>query len=428
MNQTRPRNASRTTHRIYVIATSVIALRVADDNFLRPAGGVAPTDHLVSGLVPLAALALGVGAHGRVRAGARGVLALATALTGLLVGLVEPVSNLATGGFSSEDVPGLLAAVAGLVLVGVGTAELWRSRRQDDRRVRRYARRTVVGILALLVLSEVWVPFAMGYVATHVARAGVPEAQLGAKHEDVAFTTSDGLRLRGWYVPSRNGAAVIVFPGRQGKQAHARMLARHGYGVLLFDRRGEGASDGDPNLFGWGGERDVLAAVDFLEQRPDVQPGRIGGLGLSVGGELMLQAAARSRDIAAVVSEGAGTRSLREELVEFDTRTKIRGFHSLLAKQAGLMLFSIEAPPPCLVDLVPRVAPRPTLLIWAPNGGNRETLNPLYRRRIGPSASIWAIRDVKHMSGLSGHPEEYERRVVGFFDRALLTPARPDRL
>jgi hypothetical protein len=129
-----------------------------------------------------------------------------------------------------------------------------------------------------------------------------------------------------------------------------------------------------------------------------------------------------------VVSEGAGTRSLREELVEFDTRTKIRGFHSLLAKQAGLMLFSNEAPPPSLVDLVPQVAPRPTLLIWAPNGGNRETLNPLYRRRIGPSASIWAIRDVKHMSGLSGHPEEYERRVVGFFDRALLTPARPDRL
>ena len=45
-------------------------------------------------------------------------------------------------------------------------------------------------------------------------------------------------------------------------------------------------------MSGWGGERDIFAALDFLEDRPDVDPNRIGGLGLSVGGELMLQAAA----------------------------------------------------------------------------------------------------------------------------------------
>ena len=43
------------------------------------------------------------------------------------------------------------------------------------------------------------------------------------------------------------------------------MLARHGYGVLLFDRRGEGESEGDPNIFGWQGERDIHAAVAFLQ-------------------------------------------------------------------------------------------------------------------------------------------------------------------
>jgi uncharacterized protein len=76
----------------------------------------------------------------------------------------------------------------------------------------------------------------------------------------VAFTTSDGLRLEGWYVPSKNRPAVIAFPDRKGPQRQARMLASHGYGVLLFDRRGEGESDGDPNAFGWAGERDVNAA------------------------------------------------------------------------------------------------------------------------------------------------------------------------
>ena len=104
-------------------------------------------------------------------------------------------------------------------------------------------------------------------------RQSVPEAKLGAAYEDVSFTTSDGLELHGWYVPSKNGAAVIAFPGRSGPQAHARMLARHGYGVLLFDRRGEGASDGDSNLFGWGGDKDILAAIEYLKTRPGRRAG-----------------------------------------------------------------------------------------------------------------------------------------------------------
>ena len=245
----------------------------------------------------------------------------------------------------------------------------------------------------------------------------------GQRLEDVTFTTSDGLEIAGWYVPSRNRAAVIL-PGRTSTQPHARMLIEHGYGVLLFDRRGEGASQGDPNLFGWGGSRDIHAAVDFLLSRPDVDPARIGGLGLSVSGELMLQSAAESTDLAAVVSEGAGTRSLTEEFDELSDSTMLRSVPALFTKQAGLMVFSNQGPPPSLVDLTPRIAPRPALLIWAPNGGNAETMNPTYQRLIGPSAEIWEIDDAMHIKGIKQHPEEYERRVVGFFDRALLgTPA-----
>ena len=97
------------------------------------------------------------------------------------------------------------------------------------------------------------------------ARAG-GRPRRGARERRVQ--ESDGLRLKGWYVPSRNGAAVIAFAGRRDTQLRARMLVRHGYGVLLFDRRGEGESEGDPNLFGWQGERDVHGAVAFLQQRP----------------------------------------------------------------------------------------------------------------------------------------------------------------
>ena len=101
-------------------------------------------------------------------------------------------------------------------------------------------------------------------------------------------------------------------PGRDDLTRHARMLAGHGYGVLLFDRRGESESEGDFNAFGWGGDDDIKAGVSFLRRRADIDPTRIGGLGLSVGGEMMIEAAAEDRRLRAVVSEGAGARSLAE--------------------------------------------------------------------------------------------------------------------
>ena len=409
-------------HCVFFAATVTVMLHVADDSFLQPEPGVSPADHLVSGLLPLGLLAAGAAAYPRVRPGARAVLAILTGLMGLLVGFVEAGYYTATVGPSGDDYTGLLAGAAALVLFVLAAVTLWRTRKPGRSRPRRYLRRTLLAVAGLAVVAELYVPFGMSYLATHVHTAEVPEAHLGVAYEDVTFTTSDGLEIEGWYVPSRNGAAVII-PGRTKSQPHARMLIDHGYGVLLYDRRGEGGSEGDPNLYGWGGSRDVHGAVEFLQGRPDVDPDRIAGLGLSVSGEMLLQAAAESTDLAAVVSEGAGSRSLAEDLEDYSGATQARAFHVIVTKEAALMMFSNQLPPESLVDLMPRVAPRPVLLIWAPNGGNRETLNPTYQEQIGSSAEIWEIDDVKHVQGIKGHPEEYERRVIGFLDDALLDDA-----
>ena len=409
-------------HRVFFAATAAVMLHIADDNFFQPNDGVTASDHLVSGLVPLGVLAAAAAVYPRVRAGARAVIAILIGLIGILVGLVEAGYYTVAVGPSGDDFTGFLAGAGGVALLGLGAVTLWRSRKPGRSRTRRYLRRGLFGFLGLAFLLEIFVPFGLSYLSTHVHTAEVPEANLGVAYEDVTFTTSDGLDIAAWYVPSRNGAAVII-PGRTKSQPHARMLIEHGYGVLLFDRRGEGASEGDPTLFGWGGAKDVHAAVDFLQDRPDVDPGRIGGLGLSVSGEMLLQAAAESSDLDAVVSEGAGTRTLSEEFEEFSGSELVRGFHVMMAKHAGLLVFSNDGPPPSLVDLVPQIAPRPVLLIWAPNGGNRETMNPTYEGLIGESADIWEIDDVKHVQGIKGHPEEYERRVIGFLDGALLSDA-----
>ena len=108
-------------------------------------------------------------------------------------------------------------------------------------------------------------------------RASIDQAALGLAHERVAFPASDGVRLAGWYVRSRNGAAIVLVHGgggdRQGTIRHARMLAKAGYGVLLYDARGRGESAGHENAFGWQWDRDVRGAVSYLTRR-GIQPHR----------------------------------------------------------------------------------------------------------------------------------------------------------
>jgi hypothetical protein len=401
-------------------AIGIVALHVLDDNFLQPQPGTSAPDHLVSGLVPLAALGLAAWGYPRVRAGAGATIALLVGLFGIVLG-IEGIYYTAEVGPSGDDFTGLLAAAAGLLLLGVGLLTLWRTRRRDDSRRRRYIRRGLLALGALAALYVVVVPFALSYVFTHTARAFVPEPELGAEHENVSFTTSDGLELSGWYIPSENRAAVIAFPGRKGSQRPARMLARHGYGVLLFDRRGEGESEGDPNIFGWDGEKDLRAAVEFLRRRPEVDDDRIGGIGLSVGGEMLLDAAAELDGLKAVVSEGAGIRSLREALDIPDTRKKIEGVlvHSVVTP--GVALFSNGLPPPSLVDLVGRIAPRPVFVIYAlPGQGGEAELSQAFYDAAREPKTIWHVPGAGHTGGIEAQPEEYERRVVAFFDDALL--------
>jgi alpha/beta superfamily hydrolase len=402
---------------MFLLAIVAIALHVLDDNFLQPEPGTAAGDHLVSGLVPLAVLAFAAWAYPRLRGGRRGAMALVLGVFGIVAG-IEAVHYTSKVGASGDDYTGLLCIPAGLLLLGLGAVTLWRTRGRHGSRPRRYLRRSLLGAAGATVALLVVAPLSGAYLFTHLGRPVVPEADLRVPYEQVSFTTSDGLELAGWYVPSKNGAAVIAFPGRNGPQAQTRMLARHGYGVLLFDRRGQGESEGDPHAFGWEGEKDIKAAIAFLQRRPDVDPERIGGLGLSIGGELMLHAAAETDDLKAVVSEGAGARSVSEFRKLPDASIPMHAVETMIT--AGNTLFSNSPPPPLMHDIIGRIAPRPVFIIWAPDGVDTEALNPEYHKAAGEPKTLWEIPESKHVGGLQARPEEYERRVVGFFDDALL--------
>jgi dienelactone hydrolase len=405
-------------NRVFALATAVVGLHIADDSFIQPQPGTSIADHLASGLVPLALLTAAAVVYPRVRPGGQAVLALVVGVFGIGIGS-EAVRYWSDVGLSGDDYTGLASIAAGAALLGLGGYTLWTSRRLDDRRARRYARRALIGFAGLIVLVEVLIPVLIGYGTTHIARSDKNTGTLDLAHVDVTLRTSDDLDLPGWYVPSKNRAAVIVFPGRENRQKYARMLARHGYGVLLFDRRGEGKADGDPEGFGWNLDKDIRAAIAYLKTRPDVAHGRIGGLGLSVGGEMLLDTASNTRELAAVVSEGAGARVMSEEMADVSGAGKWISAPLLAVKTASVALFSDTTPPDNLEDLIPRIAPRPVFLINAAHN-EVDQKAPEYFAAAREPKQQWLVPRGGHTGGISATPREYERRVVGFFDRSLL--------
>lgn len=408
---------SKHTQTLFTAGAALVALRVLDDSFLQPAAGTSAADHLVSGLVPIAFLAAAAFAFRRAGSVVQGFLALLVGLAGIVAG-ADAFYYSAETGISTADLSGFASAIAGVGLLGLGGAILWRGRGTEGTRARRYGTRAAIAAGAALFVVVLVVPVAIGYLMTHIQGAETPEANLGVAYRDVDLETSDGLTLDGWYVPSQNGAAVIVFPGRrESTQSRARMLSDHGYGVLLLDRRGEGESDGVPNAFGWGGYRDIAAGVEFLSAQQGVDPDRIAGLGLSVGGEMLIELAARPDDgLAAVISDGAGTRSWAEEKETPDGN--LLGAPSLLAKTAAVAVFSDTAPPPSMFDLIPDVAPTPLFLISSQEAKN-EVLASRFAEVAGAGAETWAIPGDHHVGGMDVAPKAYERRVVGFLERSL---------
>jgi hypothetical protein len=399
-------------------AMALIVLAVLDDAFGHPEPGTTVGEHLASGLLPGAVGVALAAVYPRLRSGARAAVAIVCGALAVVGGVVDGVRHAAVDRMAGDDLSAICAALAGVAMIGFGIATLWRTRRLDERWLRRYGRRALIGLATLFAAYLLVLPAGIAILATHKARSPVTAADLGRPYESVTLSTYDGHRLAAWYVPSRNGAAVIAFPGRSQPVPHARMLVRHGYGVLLLDRRGEGASEGDYNAFGWNGEPDLAAAVGYLRGRPDVDPDRIGGLGLSVGGELLLQTAAHTRGLRAVVSEGAGVRSLAEHLHTPGVGSVQRWISNWPMQTAALAILSNVSPPPDLVGLVARIAPRRVLLIQAEHGAGGEELNPIYRDAAGANARLW-VASGGHTGGLATDPAAYERRVIDFFDTSL---------
>jgi uncharacterized protein len=356
----------------------------------------------------------------RRRAGrARGALLIGWGLTGLVLGVGIGVPHLLKAGPLLTTAAGTVAGVCGSVLLVAGGAAFLRPMRRRGRAV------TVTALLAVVWL----VCWSLGQA---VAGTNVPPtrgdartpADDGLSFETVTFVSADGVRLAGWYIPSRSGAAVVLLHGagstRSGVLDEAVVLADHGYGVLLYDARGHGESDGRAMDFGWYGDADVSGAVSFLTDRPEVDADRIAAVGMSMGGEQALGASAADARIRAVVAEGATNRTAADWAWLSD-RYGARGW---LQEQVNRLTYLAtdlltEASPPISLRDAAAASPRPVLLVTAGQVPDEAVAAEFIRSAAPDTVRSWTVPGAGHTGGLAVRPDAWTAEVVGFLDAAL---------
>jgi fermentation-respiration switch protein FrsA (DUF1100 family) len=241
-------------------------------------------------------------------------------------------------------------------------------------------------------------------------------ASQGIPYEEAVLITSDGLALRAWYTPPQNSVVVLVAHAHNGSRPtdmHS-LFARHGYGVVSWDFRAHGESEGEVCSFGYYEVLDVEAALDFALSQPEVE--RVAAWGGSMGGATVIMAAARRSEIEAVVADSAFA-LLEDELIVMIRLKWMRPLIRFFAeRETGVSIGDVRP-----VDVIGQISPRPVFIIQGlsdpmipVNTGGR-----LYEAA-GDPRTLWSEENVGHLSMIDAFPEEYEDRIIEFLDSATL--------
>jgi fermentation-respiration switch protein FrsA (DUF1100 family) len=255
----------------------------------------------------------------------------------------------------------------------------------------------------------------------------VPE-DLGLKAETIDLTSSDGIPLKGWWVPAEQlRGSVIVLHGMDGLDAscllpHARFLHDAGWSAFLLDMRAHGRSGGQRIGLSIEEPRDVSAALDWLEAQPSVKGSPIVLLGLSMGGAVAIRTAASRPDVDGVISV-SGFASLDEMMGH--------GLQLWLGRLAILTLYHAWTPLASAVHDIPRIRPRPVLLMHG-TADHQVPVEQAYQLKsaAGPTAELWIAPGADHLIftedgiGKGQADSDYRKHILEFLGKVRHQSAR----
>jgi pimeloyl-ACP methyl ester carboxylesterase len=307
-------------------------------------------------------------------------------------------------------------------------------------------------IVATVVIAALVVVYGVSFVAIYKAlhlprqTAIKTPTDYGLKYENISFTSTDGIPLKGWWIPGSNSAVIFVIHGYganragwkgknpQGKEeyidwlASAPALNKAGFNLVYFDLRASGESGGDMITLGKYEANDLMGAVNWVLANKKDKNGRkfegIGLIGMSMGGNVSLRGAIELKKAGfkkvAVLAVGA---------YRFDTMidktirfwTSLPGFFIPFIKQMGGVVLgfnpSIEIDP---ARYVSRISPIPVIFVQAEKDeiGDLKDAQAIFRNAAEPKELI-VIPNAPRFKAYK-YPTENSQKVISFFSKHLL--------
>lgn len=193
-----------------------------------------------------------------------------------------------------------------------------------------------------------------------------------------------------------------------------QMLARKGYGVLAWDARAQGKSDGDITTIGYSEVLDVKAALKYALAQPGIE--HVGAWGGSMGGATMIRATAQLPEIEALFVDSSFA-SLSEEfdfLIPYPMMSPIAKV--VMEMETGININDVDPR-----NEIAKISPRPVFIAQgiadtaAPPDSAEELFNAAGKPRY-----LWTEAGIPHLGLYFNNPRRYQRRLIDFFDTWLL--------
>lgn len=248
--------------------------------------------------------------------------------------------------------------------------------------------------------------------------------------ETVEFPArTDGNTISGWFIPSvtPSDKVVIVVHGADVCRKNTSvllpsgMLARNGFNVLNIDLRNHGDSQVVSKRFtaGVSEYKDVLGAFDWLRKKGYAAE-KIGVLGISMGASTSINAFSEEPAIAALWADSA----FADIPTVLDDQLNMNGMPLFFANAVLIVArlngtnMDMDAISP--IKSIQKLDGRPAMIV---HGTKDEwvNVNSAYRLHdaAGKSAELWIIDGTRHVEGMFVYPNEYQKRLIAFFEKTL---------
>ncbi|MCE9500868.1 MAG: alpha/beta hydrolase [Leptospira sp.] len=246
-------------------------------------------------------------------------------------------------------------------------------------------------------------------------------SELNLKFDEIDLTTSDNVKLNGWYIPAVNSTkGIVLVHGHGGAKTEglrfSPALHKAGYNLLLIDLR---RNHGKFASMGFFERRDVKAATDFLINEKKLKS--VGIFGFSMGAATSILAMEEDPRIKAGLFS-SGYASAMDVLSEAAKRDYKVPYYPLIPIVRAFLNFrgnmTIESVRP--VDKIGNISPRPIGIFHCDKDDYVDSSHAekLFANAKEPKEK-WIPVCNKHERIWNFHREEADKRTVQFFTKNL---------